>query len=855
MERRELIFRVFVSSTFSDLIVERNELQNTAFRNLRQYCQDRGARFLAIDLRWGINEEASLDQQTMKICLEELKRCQLLSPRPNFIVLLGNRYGWRPLPSNILAAEMEEIIRHLEPHEISRIIWCDGQHHNNTGWYRLDRNADPPEYSLQPRTGVFEDFKEWEKEESILRDILIKGLKDVPNEIISDRGKIFESATHQEIHQGALRAVNPETHVFCYFRNIDKLPCDETAKDYIDIKDGQIDHDAQTRLKKLKKLLSERLPKKHVHDDYRTTWSGAKCEWEKEELRRFCNDVEKDLKEIISLEIEAFKRRPELEQEITAHTDYAKDVSRLFTGYTEPLTRIKRYLEDPATDQPLVLHGVSGTGKSALIAHVWLTMTDTANSVVRLIGATPGSTNMRTLLQSLCQQLGIKSLSNDSLDLMKAFREYLSLGTSCVTKAHLTHPIVIFLDGLDQVDIDGNAWKLTRWIPRKLAANVKMIISVLQTTGPANKYFESAQNIWPESMIDVGFMEVTDAEALLRKSLQSVNRTLSITGEIDQMSFVIDAFRNNRRPLYLKLAFEQARRWMSWDKPSPMGTCIEDMLQQVLERLEQRKQHGRILVERALGNIASGRHGLTEDELLDVLSSDEEVMADFYDRSPVEQNKIPEDKVKLLPIVVWSRLYEDLKPYMAQRPADDTIVMNYRYRQVKEAVERRYISEGSALQTAAHDRLGTYFQRKASPYDNWDQVPLRALSELPFQWLNADNMGNKMDRLEQLLCDPIFLEASIKRGLLDQILEDLNYSAQKTGGEKIIPIRNAVFSGVVAIRQRPHLALQTINNRLRNEPIGSDQRVYLNRVEDLLDKEAPGYVPCPHSGQRVTFEG
>ena len=286
MERRELIFRVFVSSTFSDLIVERNELQNSAFRNLRQYCQDRGARFLAIDLRWGVNEEASLDQQTMKICLEELKRCQSLSPRPNFIVLLGNRYGWRPLPSNILAAEMEEIIRHLEPHEISRIIWRDGQHHNNTGWYRLDKNADPPEYCLQPRTGVFEDFKEWEKEESILRDILIKGLKDVPNEIISDRGNIFESATHQEIHQGALRAVNPETHVFCYFRNIDKLPCDETAKDYIDIKDGQIDHDAQTRLKKLKILLSEHLPKKHVHDDYRTTWSGAKCEWEKEELRR-----------------------------------------------------------------------------------------------------------------------------------------------------------------------------------------------------------------------------------------------------------------------------------------------------------------------------------------------------------------------------------------------------------------------------------------------------------------------------------------------------------------------------------------------------------------------------------------
>ncbi|MGZ4864855.1 MAG: DUF4062 domain-containing protein [Halobacteriota archaeon] len=67
-------FRVFVSSTFSDLIEERNALQRDVFPKLRQLCQELGCRFQAIDLRWGVWEEAALDQQTMRICTEEIER-------------------------------------------------------------------------------------------------------------------------------------------------------------------------------------------------------------------------------------------------------------------------------------------------------------------------------------------------------------------------------------------------------------------------------------------------------------------------------------------------------------------------------------------------------------------------------------------------------------------------------------------------------------------------------------------------------------------------------------------------------------------------------------------------------------
>ena len=120
--------RVFISSTFSDLKEERNALQENVFPRLKSYCQRSGWSFQAIDLRWGISSEAALDQSTMRICRAEIARCQAVTPRPNFVVLLGDRHGWRPLPDEIPVAEFEAMLPHL-PVELAE------------RWYKLDENA------------------------------------------------------------------------------------------------------------------------------------------------------------------------------------------------------------------------------------------------------------------------------------------------------------------------------------------------------------------------------------------------------------------------------------------------------------------------------------------------------------------------------------------------------------------------------------------------------------------------------------------------------------------------------------------------------------------------------------------
>ena len=126
--------------------------------------------------------------------------------------------------------------------------------------------------------------------------------------------------------------------------------------------------DASERLKDLKKKLSNRLPEKHIHK-YTATWNDGQAA---HNLDQFCKDVKTDLQGIIDDELDCFKQRPALEREQEAHRDFAKDRSDHFVGRTDVLARIQEYLESPDDNRPLIIHGKSGSGKTALMAKAWL---------------------------------------------------------------------------------------------------------------------------------------------------------------------------------------------------------------------------------------------------------------------------------------------------------------------------------------------------------------------------------------------------------------------------------------------------------------------------------------------------
>lgn len=92
--------RIFISSTFNDLNVERDYLINNIFKLLSQTATSRDVSLIPLDLRWGITAEESKERKVLKICLDEIRRT-----RPYFIGIIGERYGWCPNISEVFEGE------------------------------------------------------------------------------------------------------------------------------------------------------------------------------------------------------------------------------------------------------------------------------------------------------------------------------------------------------------------------------------------------------------------------------------------------------------------------------------------------------------------------------------------------------------------------------------------------------------------------------------------------------------------------------------------------------------------------------------------------------------------------------
>lgn len=110
------MLKFFVSSTFRDMMCERDMLRNSVYPVLNQEAHSFGETVSFCDLRWGIDtkdlNEYESSNYVIQTCLDEIDKSQYM------IVFLGSRYGWMPKEEYIKEIAKERNLI-LEDYQIS----------------------------------------------------------------------------------------------------------------------------------------------------------------------------------------------------------------------------------------------------------------------------------------------------------------------------------------------------------------------------------------------------------------------------------------------------------------------------------------------------------------------------------------------------------------------------------------------------------------------------------------------------------------------------------------------------------------------------------------------------------------
>jgi hypothetical protein len=758
------LFRLFVSSPFKDLQHERNALHTDVFPRLRRLCSARGFRFQAIDLRWGIDDRASIGHKVMPICLQEIRRCQSTTARPNFMILLGERYGWRPVPYRIEGTEFESLCGAMD---------SDAKREANSR-YHLDRNAVPQSYFLNPEPLTDPD-------ERGLRSALLRAARRValPAEATL---KYEASATEQESECGAFSVPDAAEHVFCAFRRIRNVA---VAREYIDLdENGCWDRDAYERLERLRQRLTERM-RQNVHS-YNASYRAGSISLV--HLRRLVSNAYDWLSGVISREMDCLANVEASEGQW--HSDYGALRSRVFFGRQVQERAVLDYVRS-ASVRPMAVFGVPGSGKTSLAARCAERVKAEHPSAVivqRYIGVTAGSTEPRLLVEGmmrevadLCRMPGPPP-SGDFQELCQRFAESLQLATA-------KRPLIVVVDGLEQFASRDHVRNLV-WVPSLLPEHSSLIV----TTSSKSCLHALGPRIPDTNLVRMEPMARAEGTAALNAWLAEAGRDLTDR----QRKYVLACFARSGMPLYLRLAFEHSREWRDSQEPFLEGD-VDRLIGSLLDRLISSHYHSALLVGRALAYLGASRTGLLEDELVEQLSRDRSLLQDLQGHYALPDPQLPP--------AVWSRLYFDLEPFLAKRQVRGGEALTFFHSQFGTVIADRFLQGNDGYMR--HREIEDYFAESAL-YDEASHAPnVRKLHELPFQ----QSHRREASEAAAALTAPEFLEAKSAAGMHAELLADCDRLIERHVPE-IDSVQGAIFKTIWALTDRPEYSLQTLTNRL-----------------------------------------
>ncbi|XP_022252283.1 NACHT and WD repeat domain-containing protein 2-like [Limulus polyphemus] len=404
---------------------------------------------------------------------------------------------------------------------------------------------------------------------------------------------------------------------------------------------GDKDHDislektAALKLESLKLYLDEHLPESQKLV-FRVKWHDGSINPEavpehKEYLNKLCKTVEEELcamidrlceEDLIEESRQLYKGiENQLYTELVQQAATCKALLSSFIGRQEFLSELQKYVTSDSS-HPIVIHGPPGCGKTALMAQAsqqcseWLPVSPV---IVRFMGTTSESKTLDQALRSICEQGCALFCEHPSLASKSGWepQEVLEVIMDKVTSHH---PLIIFIDGLDQVASFSS--RDLRWLPAELPKHVKLIISVRDETV---EYRELKNNTLSQTegsfMFLPGFSQ-EESLSLVEEVLQRKDRKITDA----QCQLLQQCFDKCSLPISVELLAHQSSEWVSAQGPDDLiiKQMPEDVFMDTVTEIE--KYLSGATLGFIIGLLATAKHGLSDAEVLDIITCEKTLL-------------------------------------------------------------------------------------------------------------------------------------------------------------------------------------------------------------------------------------
>ncbi|XP_026522963.1 uncharacterized protein LOC113411866 isoform X1 [Notechis scutatus] len=597
-------------------------------------------------------------------------------------------------------------------------------------WYKLDENCIPAVYKLQPICTVYRDI--FSKEPSRRQQAKSKWLESFQklHKILQeyativlgqeDAAMLLRTTLQQEVDQGFQVQGRREDHCHCFKRNITDLQCnlsDPQASKYIDIHPLKLE---------VNKTMNEQHQNfvKSIHSKLRHTNIYKKnVSWGKNGinpnrnrthayyLECLCNDFQKivtnHFNRIISSEgmpeSLCTKRKQEFnilnDEEILEHIQHYQALIKHIKGREIFLSKLKNQVTS-LNRKVTVVCGVAGSGKSGIIAEVaslasnWIS--GNLRVVLRFIGITGESRNVRLLLLSLCYQ--IADIYNVSVTLSEDFEGLVEEFSSLLEFATQDKPLLICLDNIDELSEEYGTD--LSWIPSELPKNVHFIVSTCSESD-ISCIRKLKKITLKEHFFQIPPLTFEEINEIITCWLKKDNRSLSQY----QFNHLMEACKACPLPLYLYSAYKESCLWSSFspDQEVCLPQSIPDIYSWRLSRME--KSHGEQIIQRVAAYLTLSRNGITQEELLNLMSMDCVVIQEI--------NKFQKSSVSAFPLVLWLKFLDDFGDDLREQRTDNTYVFTWAHTSLKHVCIQRYLKSQDS-QISLHAIFADYYLGRSS---------------------------------------------------------------------------------------------------------------------------------------------